>query len=189
MAAKGLAIHFTLTDRYPNLAAFKEAVEQAPDSISFVAEPVDALAIPAHLAGVRTMFNAFHHFRPAEAIAVLRDAAQSNRPIAIFEIPDRRLRTLLPLLLFAPVIALLVTPFIRPFRVQRLLWTYVVPLVPLIVWWDGVVSQLRAYTTQEFDQLASAVGVVGFTWESGRVPLVSTPGDLLYLIGAPTRAS
>ena len=28
----------------------------------------------------------------------------------------------------------------------RMLWTYPVPLVPLTCWWDGIVSQLRAYT-------------------------------------------
>ena len=44
------------------------------------------------------------------------------------------------------VIVLLVTPLIRPFTLSRILWTYLLPLVPLTCWWDGIVSQLRAYT-------------------------------------------
>ena len=35
------------------------------------------------------MFNSFHHFRPAEAKTVLRDAAEAGQPIGIFEIPER----------------------------------------------------------------------------------------------------
>ena len=186
MAAEGLAIHFTLSDQYPNLTAFEEAAARAPGAISFIAEPIDAKVIPAHLTGVRTMFNAFHHFAPDDAIAVLRNAAQANQPIAVFEIPDRRLGTLLPLLLLTPVLVALATPFIRPFRWRRLFWTYLIPLVPLTCWWDGVVSQLRAYSPAELDQLARAVRVARYGWSAGRVHIGSTPGYLTFLIGAPT---
>ena len=118
-------------------------------------------------------------------IAVLRDAARARQPIGIFEIPDRRLNTLLSLLLLTPVMVLLATPFIRPFRWRRLLWTYVLPLVPLTSWWDGIVSQLRAYTRDELQGLANKVGVEKYYWRTGRVPIVTTPGYLTYLIGGP----
>ena len=32
------------------------------------------------------------------------------------------------------------TPFVRPFRWSRLLFTYVIPLIPLLVLFDGTVS-------------------------------------------------
>ena len=61
---------------------------------------------------------------------------------------------LIPLLL-TPIYLWIATPFIRPFRWRRLFWTYVVPLVPLTCWWDGLVSQFRAYTPSELEDLAS----------------------------------
>jgi hypothetical protein len=185
LAAEGLATRFTLTDRFPNLDAFRQMADTSPGAIDFVAEPVDARAVPRELTGFRTLFNSFHHFDPTDAVAVLRNAAEAGQPIGIFEIPDRRLGTLLPLFFLTPLMVWLTTPFIRPFRWRRLLWTYLIPLVPLTCWWDGIVSQLRAYTVAELEALASEVGVKDYTWRAGRVPIGSAPGWLTYLIGTP----
>ena len=92
---------------------------------------------------------------------------------------------LIPLLL-TPIYLWIATPFIRPFRWRRLFWTYVVPLVPLTCWWDGLVSQFRAYTPSELEDLASRTGAGGFTWRAGQVPIGKTPGRLTYLIGTPS---
>jgi hypothetical protein len=189
LAAEGFAVRFTLTDRFPNVRAFERAAAAAPGAIDFIAEPVDARRVRAGLAGFRTLFNAFHHFRPADAIAVLGDAAAAGDPIGVFEIPDRRLATLLPLLFLTPLMVALATPVVRPFRWARLVWTYLLPLVPLTCWWDGVVSALRAYTPAELEWLAGQVGVAGYTWRVRRVPIGSTPGWLTYLIGQPASAA
>ena len=132
------------------------------------------------------MFNAFHHFRPHDAMAVLRDAVQAGQPIGIFESPERSLRTLVPMFFLVPLLVAIATPFIRPFRWRRLLWTYLFPLLPLACWWDGIVSQLRAYSPGELQDLAEAVGAPTYCWRAGRVPIVSNPGCLTYLIGYPT---
>jgi hypothetical protein len=131
------------------------------------------------------MFNAFHHFSPPAAIDVLRDAVRARESIGIFEIPDRRWGTLLSLLLLTPVMVAVTTPFIRPFCWRRLLWTYVLPLVPLTCWWDGIVSQLRAYSVSELQSLTQATEASDYIWRFGRVPILSTPGYLTYLIGSP----
>jgi len=185
LAADGLKPQVTLTDRFPNLTAFQRTADGSNGQVSFHTEPVDARAVLPELHGLRTMFNAFHHFAPSDALAVLRDAARARQPIGIFEIPDRSWRTLLSLLLLTPTLVAAVTPFIRPFCWRRLLWTYVLPLVPLTCWWDGIVSQLRAYSVTELQQLAEATGAKDYSWCSGRVPILSTPGYLTYLMGSP----
>src|SRR5438034_6575208 len=50
---------------------------------------VDARAVPVELDGFRTIFTAFHHFRPAEARAILADAVRRRQGIGVFEI-DRK---------------------------------------------------------------------------------------------------
>jgi hypothetical protein len=127
------------------------------------------------------MFNAFHHFAPKEARAVLQNAVDSRQPICIFEIPERSVPMLLPFF-FTPLYVWLATPFIRPFRMSRLLLTYLLPLVPLTCWWDGVVSAMRAYTRDEM--LGLTRGLDGYKWEVGRVSIPGSPAHVTYLRGA-----
>ena len=184
----GQPVDVVLTDLYPNLPAFREASSLAPAVISFEAGPIDATAVPRPLSGVRTMFNAFHHFEPRRAVAVLRDAVDAGQPIGIFELPERSLRLLLPLLL-TPVFVWVATPFIRPFWWRRLLWTYPIPLVPFTCLWDGLVSSLRAYKVPELEGLAADAGG-SYEWRCGRIPVPSarSPTGLTYLIGIPRGA-
>ena len=121
-------------------------------------------------------------FKPDDALAVPRGAAADRPPIAIFEVSDRAPRMLLPILL-TPLFVWIATPFMRPFRWRRLLWTYPLPLVPLTCLWDGIVSQLRAYTLEELHQLCE--GSAPMRWEAGQVPIAKGRGRLTYLIGCP----
>ncbi|HET7696003.1 MAG TPA: hypothetical protein VFK57_09875 [Vicinamibacterales bacterium] len=179
LAANGRKVHATLTDLYPNLAAFEKIAAASGGLVSYERTPVDARRVPPHLGGLRTMFNAFHHLRPADARDVLHAAAAARQPIAIMEISERSLRSL-PVLL-SPIFVLLATPFMRPFTWPRFFWTYILPLVPFTVLWDGVVSQLRAYTVAELQALCE--GSAPMRWEAGQVPFAKGNGRLTYLIG------
>lgn len=182
LSAEGVSIRFTLTDRYPNLSAFRRLALQHPARISFCTDAVDAAKVPRTLPGLRTLFNAFHHFDPAGARAVLADAVDAGQAIAIFEIPERVLSTMIPIL-FTPLFVAAVTPFIRPFEWRRLLWTYVLPLVPATCLWDGIVSQWRAYTPGEM--LALTDGLGGYRWKAGQVRIGKSFGRLTYMVGSP----
>lgn len=183
LTADGRPLAVVLTDRYPNHAAFDRLARTHP-GITFVGTPVDATAVPGDLDGFRTLFNAFHHFSPDAARGVLASAVEAGQPIAVFELSERSFRTLLALLL-TPVAVWLGTPFMRPFRWHRLLWTYLVPIVPLLCLWDGVVSQWRAYTAEELRAMAEACGPGSHRWESGRLPHPSLPVNITFLLGEP----
>jgi len=119
---------------------------------------------------------------PRQARSVLECAVEARQPIGIFEIPERALGMMIPLL-FTPVFVAVATPFIRPFRWRRLLWTYLLPLVPLTCWWDGLVSQWRAYTVAEMLELTR--GLSDYEWTSDRVRIGGAPGHVTYLLGIP----
>ena len=53
-------ITVTLTDLYPNLAAFQSAKNQYPQQIDFSSASINALQVPAKLPGFRTLFSSFH---------------------------------------------------------------------------------------------------------------------------------
>lgn len=179
---KGMSVTATLTDLYPNAGALEQAAAHSSGAIDYVPRPVDARAVPDDLRGLRTLFNGFHHFRPADAQAILRNAAAARQPIAIFEMSRRSPSMIVPVLL-VPLIVLGATPFMRPFTWKRLFWTYVVPLVPLTCLWDGIVSQLRAYTVPELRTMAAAAG--SMNWRAGD-PKLYRLNRLTYLIGWPS---
>ncbi|MEO8900970.1 MAG: class I SAM-dependent methyltransferase, partial [Polyangiaceae bacterium] len=68
---------------------------------------------------------------------------------------------------------------------SRLLLTYVVPVVPLCTWWDGVVSCLRAYSPEELQRLVASLPENNYVWDIGRLPVPGAPTSLIYLIGYP----
>ena len=182
LAADEIPVQFTLTDKYPNIAAFERLSSQHPSGVRYIAAPVDAADVPENLPGLRTMFNAFHHFAPKSARLVLQNAVQARQPVGIFDIPERSLLMMIPFL-FTPVYVALATPFIRPFQWKRLLWTYVIPMIPLTVWWDGLVSACRAYTVAEM--LAMTQGFDGYDWRVGRVGFPGQIGHVTYILGIP----
>jgi hypothetical protein len=187
LAAEGIAICFTLTDLYPNLAAFKRASQASDGAIDFCAEPVDARSVPRDMTGFRTLFNSFHHFRPSDALAILQDAADAGQPIGIVDTADRRLVNILGIWILTPTMVWLTTPLIRPFKLTRLLWTYLIPAVPLLCWWDGVVSQLRAYSASELKRMSAKVRAPGYSWQAGSRSFRPGPGRMTFLLGRPER--
>jgi hypothetical protein len=184
-AVGGPAVRVRLSDRFPNAAAFARLVRLGDGRITAEPESIDAAAVPARLAGFRTLFTALHHFSPDAARAILEDAVHHRRGIGVFEI-SRRSSLALVGMAFLPLLALLVTPFIRPFRWDRLFWTYLLPVVPLLVWFEGTVSCLRTYTPAELRELVA--GLDGYRWEIGlarSAPLITV---VTYLIGIPSPA-
>ena len=183
LAQGGTSVRVRLTDRFPNLAAYARLERETNGRITGEPRPVWADSVPADLTGFRTMFSAFHHFRPADARRVLADAVARREGIAIFEATRRDVQAVL-LMCLTPLFVVAVTPFIRPFRWSRLLLTYIVPAIPLAVLFDGVVSCLRTYTPAELRALAEAIDAAGYTWSTGEVG--TGPIPMTYLIGAMT---
>jgi SAM-dependent methyltransferase len=171
-----------LTDLYPNLSAF-EYTKSKDDNFEIVETPVDARKVSAHLKGIRTQFLSLHHLNEKDAIQVLQNAVDSNSPIAIFEAQERSIPSFLAMF-FSPITVLLITPFIRPFKLGRIIFTYLIPIVPLFVWWDGMISSLRTYSVKEMDNLVSQVqNQYLYDWKIGKIK--SGPGIILHLIGTP----
>ncbi|MCP4003147.1 MAG: class I SAM-dependent methyltransferase [bacterium] len=185
LSAGGTKIRITLTDFYPNIKALEGIAEASEGAIDFHREPVDARNVPDSLSGVRTMFNSFHHFRPEDAKAILANAQKGRSPIAIVELIGRFPLSFLSIPFNASIGLALITPFIRPFRWSRLLFTYLIPLIPLLVLWDGLVSCLRVYCPAELDELTADLAADDWVWDSGEIPNSAAPIPLTYLIGYP----
>jgi hypothetical protein len=183
LSTAGSNTSITLTDRFPNSRAFQQVEEASEKRITFVPESVDARSIPDQLIGLRTIFNSFHHFRESDARKILLDAVEAGQPIAIFEYTERAVLIVLLTMILTPFLVAFATPFIRPFRWSRMVLTYLLPLIPLTCWWDGVVSQLRAHTVEELKTLTKKLPCNSYSWHAGTVALPRSPGHLTHLVG------
>ncbi|MBL8635018.1 MAG: hypothetical protein JNM40_17455 [Myxococcales bacterium] len=182
LAAQGLSVQATMTDKFPNVAALSTAAQSDPQRLSFLPTSVDATAVPKDLPGLRTMFQLLHHFPPQTAQAILQDAVDKEQGIAIFEVTQRRFLGVVMALLI-PFLVLVVTPLIRPLRLGRLLLTYVLPLAPIIIAWDAIVSTLRSYTEPELWQMTRSLHGVPYIWKQGSGRHALT--EVTWLIGYP----
>ena len=178
----------TLTDLYPQPGAWADLAQRSKGAIGYEKAPVNALAVPPHLTGFRTLFSAFHHFAPPQAQALLRDAVRAGTGIGVFEGAGKHWWEVLLAWTVLPVAQLLLTPFFQPFRLSRLVFTYLIPLIPLCTIWDGTVSVLRMYSPAELLALARAADPAGtFAWQAGQQRHWWGP-QVTYLVGWP-RAS
>jgi len=176
-------LQVTLTDKYPNLEA-RKSVEEIGGVVTYLETPIDAADVPSNLKGFRTLFTSFHHFRPDAARAVLADAVSKDEGIGIFEYTERNwLIWTLPILLI-PLFVWLCTPFIRPFRWRRLVWTYLIPVVPMVAMWDGLVSNLRTYSVGELNDLVDQVADDRYEWQIGKTRSLGL-SRVTYAIGCP----
>jgi hypothetical protein len=179
-------IKVTLTDFYPNQAAFNEIAARTGPNVTYFDHPVDCRAVPKDLKGLRTQLLSFHHFRPEDALKILQNAVDAKQPIVVLEVTERKVISLLPILL-SPLTVLAFTPFIRPFKFGRILFTYIIPVVLPFVLWDGIVSVLRSYTVPELKEMASKVkGQENYEWEIDRKQ--DGPAAVIYLAGWPKDA-
>lgn len=173
-------VRATLTDLYPTPNSGSDP------RITWLLEPVDATHVPPKLAGVRTMFSAFHHFRPDAARAILKDAFERRRAICIFESGSGTLLGMAAML-GVPLAVVALMPLAKPFRWAYLLFTYLVPLTPLVILWDGMVSMLRIYSPEQLRKLTADLQAPDYFWELGQVKVRGIPDGLPYLIGRPIR--
>lgn len=169
-----------LSGYYPNIDAFKRTKAKQPDVFEYVEDPVDAMDVPHYLKGFRTQFLSLHRFKPKDAKAILQNALDSDQAIGIFEAHQRDIKNLVRMLL-SPIAVLLMTPFIKPFKLDRIIFTYLIPILPLVTLWDGVISVLRTYTVKELKQMIFELrNNRRFNWEVGIAK--GKQHEILYLL-------
>ncbi|MFD4644180.1 hypothetical protein ACFWN2_43200 [Lentzea sp. NPDC058436] len=187
--ASGVHTQVTLTDLVPNVHAFDRVAasnrRRLPSccSVDHVPSPVDAT--DCRVEGTRTIYGAFHHFPPALATRMLQNAVDTRQPLVVVD-TKRSWLYVLVFPFFLTLAVLLAAPFQRnplPRYLLRLALTYLVPVLPFMMFWDSVVSFLRMYGRAELQQLVDGLTDTDtFTWTIG-VERGFTGAQ--YLIGIP----
>ena len=177
--ADGKALAVCLTDFYPNALVMEK---NADARITAWTQSVDARQVPRELRGFRTIFSSFHHFDPEAARAMLADAFERREGIGVFEGATRHAWTLLALTA-VPLLGFRAALAARPLRWDRIFWSCVLPVVPAVLWIDGVLSCLRSYSVEDLQELTRGLSAADYEWQLGDAR--GGPVAIRYLIGAP----
>ena len=163
----GLAPRIILTDLSPRIRLWDSLCAARPDELTFIPRSVDATAVPEEFGRgrPRLILNAFHHFSPPLARAVLTDAHRHASGIFIAENFGRNPLGTLPCGIYGMPAAFANPVLTSQRRLVKALLTYLVPAIPLAVTWDGLVSSLRVYTREELLEMTR--DLQGFEWHDG----------------------
>ncbi|OJJ04025.1 hypothetical protein ASPVEDRAFT_54276 [Aspergillus versicolor CBS 583.65] len=162
------AVRFVLTDMFPPVDVWAGIAKKQPN-IEFVERAVDARSV-ARLSNQQNgrecrIFNiCFHHFNDADAAGILGSAVREADAFLVFEITARQVSTCL----FSPLVffwGFYVTLFWYWHSPVHLLFTFLVPVAPLVLWVDGFISCLRTRTPTEIRELLTRSGENLDGWE------------------------
>ncbi|KAK7932446.1 hypothetical protein PG985_003158 [Apiospora marii] len=191
------SVDFVMTDLHPHPEAWAASANKS-HNLAYEPDPVDAANAPASLldryrkadgdnkpgSRIFRLFNlAFHHFDDGLARAILKNTVETSDAIGIFEMQDRSFASFVTCALFGLFIPL-IAPVLYWWAPWRLFWVYMVPIVPFVLVFDGLVSSLRTRTPEEIEVLLRTCGADTTDWEikSGRECFLWPTGYLSWTI-------
>ncbi len=154
----GSFTHLTLTDKYPR-TGFVDS-----ELIVYDHRSVDARTIPIEAGSSYSLFNAFHHFTDAEKRRLVRRLSEESGGAYIVEILEPSVACYFKVLLATTIGTIVLAPFVKPFSVFRIFFTWILPVNVLTITWDGLVSVSRSRSVRHYRRLlkdhAGRVGVM-----------------------------
>ncbi len=162
---KGVSLpRFVVSDLYPNRDDYEVLRAQLGDGvIGYIEKSVSALNVQSDIRHW-SMFTAFHHFSPDAARQLLQEFVNKGDAFCIVELTRRTWSDMALMLLGLPL-HLLAPFFAKRFTWPKFLFTTIIPIVPLMVAFDGVVSALRSYTKDEIISMLPQGALEGFDIE------------------------
>jgi len=184
-------IQLLLTDAYPDLKVVERINSQSPPYIRYLDTPLDARNIADAPAGLKTMMASFHHLHPTIAKDLLRSAEQHGESILIYELAKNNIPVLLWWLLLPLSLSILIlmtlimTPFVKGLSFTQVVFTYVIPIIPLVYAWDGQASLMRTYTFKDIEQLLGERANPQYVWEISDAQKTNGKTAGYYIWGYP----
>ncbi|MGB1103228.1 MAG: hypothetical protein ACPG21_06325 [Crocinitomicaceae bacterium] len=189
-------VKLLLTDLHPNPQIVLQYDQT--ENMAYQAESFNACNLEQAPKGLKTMMNSFHHMPPEIPGSILKSASDAKQPILIYEMGQNNIPLVL-WWLFLPIslviimlMVLFMTPFVRPMTWQQIVFTYLIPVIPICYAWDGQASLVRMYTFDDLRFLLNKNRLeengVGYQWtiKSALKPNGNRLG--YYIYGRPKNA-
>lgn len=185
------AVQLLLTDLHPNQAFIEQIEQENNPNLSFYSKSVDATNFEKAPAGIKTMMNSFHHMPPTEAKSILQSAQKNKETFLIYEMAENKIPLVL-WWLFLPVslcivfvMALILTPFAQQVTFKQLIFTYLIPIIPIFYAWDGQASMPRMYAFNDLETMIADFKSEDYRWEIDQAKNAKGKASGYYVLGYP----
>lgn len=138
--------------------------------------------------GVYTFVNSFHHLKPDAARHYMREISKSGNAVVVVEGNNDSLWQVVGMTVFVPLTIIFSAPFVKPFRITRLIFTYLIPVQPIITMVDGFLALFKLYNPKDMDELVSTIDTQNYTWKTAKAPN-GRGGKIMYLVGYPNNTN
>lgn len=192
MNAGGDSMRLLMTDLHPSPSVVAEINRREEKGIRYHPESLDATDLRQAPAGLKMMVNSFHHLPPHAAQKVIQAAEESRQPLLVYEMANNKVPTaiwwlMLPLSFTVTMLmAFFLTPFARPLTWQQLVFTYLIPIIPICYAWDGQASYVRMYALKDLEAMVGSLEKEHYRWEIGEGKKANGKKMGSYLLGLPT---
>ncbi len=132
--------------------------------------------------GVYLFVNSFHQLNSKKAKKILQNIVDSGNPIVVVEGNNDSLWQIVGMTVFVHLTVLFTALFVKPFRFSRIIFTYLIPILPIIIVIDGCIALLKLYNPTDLLELTSSLERNNYEWKAGKNDN-GRGGKIMYLTG------
>ncbi len=145
-----------LSDKYPD-ASFINS-----DTIAYLKASTDVLLLVPQPAICYTMYNGFHHFSNDEQKELVKKMAFAKSVFLFAEILEPVFFTMIKIIFASTLLQLFAAPFIQPFSLSRLFFTYIIPVNVFTGLYDGIISVMKSKSVKQYRKLLDGISGTDF---------------------------
>lgn len=154
ITAPKTGVSLTLCDKFPNLKNIKFVNRETKGT--YLSASIDIINDDLPKGSAYVMFNSLHHFSQAEIISILQKIKSNKAHAYFFEPITPQALTYLKVGFATLLLPFFTAPFTKPFRWDRLIFTYLIPIGVLATFWDGMVSVQKSLSIEKLQSLKAA---------------------------------
>lgn len=163
-----------------NGAGFETLEPLLPPHVNIVKVPLERITLTEK--GIYTFVNLFHQLSVHEARGLLKTISEADQSVLVLEGNNDSLWQVFGMTVIVPLTVLLTAPFVRPFRIERIIFSYLVPVLPIITLYDGFVALFKIYNPQDLMELVRTIDRPDYQWSAGKLDN-GRGGKIIYLHG------
>jgi hypothetical protein len=171
-------VHYTLSDLYPDSVS-----NEVKKQVEVALEPLNLMEFQPESEKQYSIFNAFHHFTSEQQKQLINKMKEAKASCIIAEVLEPTWICFLQVTLAAFIVQPLTAWAIKPFSIERIITTYLIPIQLITVAWDGWLSVLKSKTVKQYKILLAEFADHQYSIEIKRIQQLQ--GNLIIIIAQP----
>ena len=146
-----------MTDRVPRFAKTINSLKRR--RLTYLEYSLDLLKASDSVYP-KIFINAFHHFTPEQVKVILNQQAKKKQDMLILEYCQKTLMSYFSMIM-GPFMSMILFPFIikKKDLISGFILTYIIPIIPFMLLWDGFISCFRTYSENDLMQVLNELEI------------------------------